>query len=366
MPRPSRMPIAPPNMHSITASLRNCDKMLSGRAPTAIRRPISRVRSVTETSMMFMMPTPPTTSEITATNNSSSDIVADWLAMVLVISVMSRTLKSSGIGVADVMPLVEQLGDLFDGQRNFLGRFGLDHDLIDVDESHRLRRVGGFGRGEGRIEIRIGPHVRIGLAGRVADRSTGGAGGTARPARAARGLVGDLGTDRADAKFDRGPGGENQIVLIHAEHVGALAAQHAEHAERHALHPHVLADRRLVAEKIRDDGLPQHANGLLVAHVAVGEARALGHVAPIADIEKCRRAAVDVHRHPVLIAVDDLRAARAPPGRRCVTAGHSCAIASPSCGVSVTVLPLPKLTPPLVAVPGMTSNMLAPMLAIVC
>ena len=34
------------------------------RAPTAMRRPISRVRSVTETSMMFMMPTPPTTSEI--------------------------------------------------------------------------------------------------------------------------------------------------------------------------------------------------------------------------------------------------------------------------------------------------------------
>ena len=35
------------------------------RAPTAMRRPISRVRSVTETSMMFMMPMPPTTSEMT-------------------------------------------------------------------------------------------------------------------------------------------------------------------------------------------------------------------------------------------------------------------------------------------------------------
>ena len=42
-----------------------------GAAPTAMRRPISRVRSVTETSMMFMMPTPPTTSEISATTSSS-------------------------------------------------------------------------------------------------------------------------------------------------------------------------------------------------------------------------------------------------------------------------------------------------------
>ena len=31
-------------------------------APTALRTPISRVRSVTETSMMFMMPMPPTSS----------------------------------------------------------------------------------------------------------------------------------------------------------------------------------------------------------------------------------------------------------------------------------------------------------------
>ena len=33
----------------------------------ALRMPISRVRSVTVTSMMFMMPMPPTTSEMAAT-----------------------------------------------------------------------------------------------------------------------------------------------------------------------------------------------------------------------------------------------------------------------------------------------------------
>ena len=41
------------------------------RAPIAMRIPISRVRSVTDTSMMFMMPMPPTSSEIDATDNSS-------------------------------------------------------------------------------------------------------------------------------------------------------------------------------------------------------------------------------------------------------------------------------------------------------
>ena len=40
--------------------------MSRGRAPTAMRRPISRVRSVTDTSMMFMMPMPPTSSDTAA------------------------------------------------------------------------------------------------------------------------------------------------------------------------------------------------------------------------------------------------------------------------------------------------------------
>ena len=37
------------------------------RAPSALRRPISRMRSVTLVSIMFMMPMPPTTSEMPAT-----------------------------------------------------------------------------------------------------------------------------------------------------------------------------------------------------------------------------------------------------------------------------------------------------------
>ncbi len=48
--------------------------MSRGRAPSAMRMPISRVRSVTDTSMMFMIPTPPTTSEIAAMADSMAVI----------------------------------------------------------------------------------------------------------------------------------------------------------------------------------------------------------------------------------------------------------------------------------------------------
>jgi len=41
------------------------------RAPSALRRPISAIRSVTDTSMMFITPMPPTSSEMPATPASS-------------------------------------------------------------------------------------------------------------------------------------------------------------------------------------------------------------------------------------------------------------------------------------------------------
>ena len=65
---PTRIPMNPPTRHKTTASTRNWFKISLVSAPTAIRNPISRVRSVTETSMMFMMPTPPTTRETAATD----------------------------------------------------------------------------------------------------------------------------------------------------------------------------------------------------------------------------------------------------------------------------------------------------------
>ena len=52
------------------------------RAPIALRIPISRVRSVTVTSMMFITPIPPTRSEIAAT--AASNTVNTWLLDALV------------------------------------------------------------------------------------------------------------------------------------------------------------------------------------------------------------------------------------------------------------------------------------------
>ena len=63
-------------------------------APIAMRIPISRVRSVTETSMMFMIPMPPTSSEIEAADASRIDSVRDVSSAVAAISCCERIMKS--------------------------------------------------------------------------------------------------------------------------------------------------------------------------------------------------------------------------------------------------------------------------------
>ena len=72
---PSRTPTKPPTRLSVTASATNCRRTSRARAPTARRTPISRVRSVTDSSMMFMMPMPPTSSDTPAMLASSAVIV---------------------------------------------------------------------------------------------------------------------------------------------------------------------------------------------------------------------------------------------------------------------------------------------------
>ena len=74
--------------------------MWCGLAPIAMRRPISRVRSVTLTSMMFMMPMPPTSSETPAMAASRLVNVAVLSACALAISVRLRIWKSSGMPAA--------------------------------------------------------------------------------------------------------------------------------------------------------------------------------------------------------------------------------------------------------------------------
>ena len=55
--------------------------MSRGFAPTAMRTPISRVRSVTLTSMMFMIPMPPTSSDTAAMLASSGVSVSRALLL---------------------------------------------------------------------------------------------------------------------------------------------------------------------------------------------------------------------------------------------------------------------------------------------
>ena len=66
IPTPQAMPRRPPMTPMTTDSMRNCIMMFWKVAPSALRMPISRVRSVTETIMIFMIPMPPTMSEMAA------------------------------------------------------------------------------------------------------------------------------------------------------------------------------------------------------------------------------------------------------------------------------------------------------------
>ena len=62
------------------ASVTNCNSTSRLFAPIALRMPISRVLSVTETSMMFITPMPPTRSEIPAmVPRNSTNTAMIWL-----------------------------------------------------------------------------------------------------------------------------------------------------------------------------------------------------------------------------------------------------------------------------------------------
>src|SRR5438094_456842 len=56
------MPTMPPTSVSVAASTRNCHRISRRVAPSALRTPISRVRSVTEIIMIALTPHPPTSS----------------------------------------------------------------------------------------------------------------------------------------------------------------------------------------------------------------------------------------------------------------------------------------------------------------
>ena len=58
------IPEIPPKSVNVVVSIKNCVKISLRRAPNTIRTPISRVRSTTEASIIFITTTPPTNSAI--------------------------------------------------------------------------------------------------------------------------------------------------------------------------------------------------------------------------------------------------------------------------------------------------------------
>ena len=76
--------------------------MTQGLAPRALRRPISRMRSVTETNMMFMTPMPPTSNEMPATPPSRMVRVRSTDVAVEISDCSEVMVKSASVGV--VMP----------------------------------------------------------------------------------------------------------------------------------------------------------------------------------------------------------------------------------------------------------------------
>ena len=98
------MPTVPPNTDSSAASMRNCSITSRRLAPTALRMPISRVRSVTLTSMMFMMPMPPTSRAMDTIPPATEVMMPVMLPMMEANCLGLKTLKPScSLGLRPLM-----------------------------------------------------------------------------------------------------------------------------------------------------------------------------------------------------------------------------------------------------------------------
>ena len=73
---PVIVPMMPPRLVSTAASVKNCASIQFFLAPIAFFKPISLVRSVTDTSMIFITPIPPTNNEILAIHINCLFVVA--------------------------------------------------------------------------------------------------------------------------------------------------------------------------------------------------------------------------------------------------------------------------------------------------
>ncbi len=222
--------------------------MSDRRAPIAMRTPISRVRSVTETSMMFMMPMPPTSSEIAAMPTSSSVSVGRELLRRLYELRRATHLEVVLATVGDVVPLLQQRRNRRLRPIHVVGVVDLREDLVDV-----LRVV--------------------------------------------QACLGD---------------GERDVdhVILVPQSVGPLGLQHADDAERLAANGNHLPQRlsRRGGEEVIHHGLTDHRYRRPGRVVGVAKPCALGHI-PVLDLLHGWRDALHAGV-PVLSSGDDLRAHR--------------------------------------------------------
>src|SRR5437764_29289 len=221
-PTPMAMPSRPPRPDRTIDSIRNWSRMSLRRAPIALRIPISRVRSVTVTSMMFMIPMPPTTSEMAAIEPSR--MVRVWVIWPTVLRMSCWLCVGVDIGRGEHGTgghlVVADLGEV-------LGAAGGLGEPVLVLPGHVAGGVGDRDRGHdvGRLALVL-ERVDVGLC-----QGGGAAEALGDPARASgRGRVDvhDVGTKRLDLglHLHRGAVAEGD----QQDH-GAYADQDPEHGQ---------------------------------------------------------------------------------------------------------------------------------------
>ena len=98
MPAAAKSPSRPPSAQSSEDSMRNWRSTCLRRAPSAFRSPISNVRSVTETSMMFITTMPPTTSAIRVIGVTTIAMApVNWSIWLPSVSVLTTPKSSSSL-----------------------------------------------------------------------------------------------------------------------------------------------------------------------------------------------------------------------------------------------------------------------------